>query len=303
MSRGSDSASNGRLYVVATPIGNLEDITLRALRVLREVELVLAEDTRRSKVLLAHHGISTPLASLHAHTHERRVEQLADELAAGKSYALVTDAGTPLVSDPGRELIAAALAREVAVEALPGASAVLTALCVAGVPADQFRFVGFLPRAGKKRREALVALAHDAATTVLFESPHRVRDTLADLARTCGGERRGAVCRELTKLHEQVVRGSLTELSAFFADDPRGEIALVIEGCASGAAAEQDDEEELDAGSALDVSAWLDTRRAAGVSPKDAARELASLLEIDKREAYRRVVEHRAHARDAGSEE
>ena len=292
MSRGSDSSAGGRLYVVATPIGNLEDITLRALRVLGEVELVLAEDTRRTKVLLAHHGITTPLASLHAHTHERRVEQLADELAAGRAYALVTDAGTPLVSDPGRELIAAALAREVALEALPGASAVLTALCVAGVSADQFRFVGFLPRTGKKRREALVSIAHDASTTVLFESPHRLRDTLADLQRTCGAERRGAVCRELTKLHEQVARGTLAELSAAFDEDPRGEIALVIEGCAAATGA--DDDDALDAAGALDVSAWLDARRAAGVSPKDAARELASLLEIDKREAYRRVVEHRA---------
>jgi 16S rRNA (cytidine1402-2'-O)-methyltransferase len=291
VSRGSDSTSGGRLYVVATPIGNLEDITLRALRVLGEVALILAEDTRRTKVLLAHHGITTQLASLHAHTHERRVEQLADELAEGRTYALVTDAGTPLVSDPGRELISAALAREVVVEALPGASAVLTALCVAGVSADQFRFVGFLPRTGKKRREALVAIAHDAATTVLFESPHRLRDTLADLERICGPERRGAVCRELTKLHEQVVRGGLAELNAAFSEDPRGEIALVIEGAGGSAASDEDD--GLDASSALDVDAWLDARKAAGVSPKDAARELASLLEIDKREAYRRVVEHR----------
>jgi len=284
-----------RLYVVATPIGNLEDITLRALRVLREVELVLAEDTRRTKVLLAHHGIDTRLASLHAHTHESKVEALADELAAGHTYALVTDAGTPLVSDPGRELIAAALARAVKVEALPGASAVLTALCVAGIDADQFRFVGFLPRAGRKRREALASIAHDPAATVLFESPHRLRETLDDLAKACSASRRGAVCRELTKLHEEVARGTLAELSEHFGEDPRGEISLVIEGCRQGEA-----DAALDDATPLDVDALLGARQAAGISAKEVAKELASLLDIDKREAYRRVVEHRAKRGESG---
>jgi 16S rRNA (cytidine1402-2'-O)-methyltransferase len=295
VSGGASSPDQGRgqLYVVATPIGNLEDITLRALRVLREVELVLAEDTRRTKVLLAHHGIATRLASLHAHSHESKVEALADELADGHCYALVTDAGTPLVSDPGRELIAAALARAVKVEALPGASAVLTALCVAGVNADQFRFVGFLPRSGRKRREALASIAHDSAATVLFESPHRLRETLDDLAKACGATRRGAVCRELTKLHEEVARGTLAELGEHFPEDPRGEISLVIEGRRQG---EAELDPALDDDAPLDVDALLSARQAAGISAKEAAKELASLLDIDKREAYRRVVEHRAKA-------
>ena len=296
MSDGSERPDRGRLFVVATPIGNLEDITLRALRVLREVELVLAEDTRRTKVLLAHHGITTRLASLHAHTHDSKIEALAGELAAGRAYALVTDAGTPLVSDPGRELIQAALARDVTIDALPGPSAVLTALCVAGVDADQFRFVGFLPRAGRKRREALASIAHDPAATVLFESPHRLRETLADLGKACGVARRGAVCRELTKLHEEVVRGSLAELSASFSEDPRGEISLVIEGRTRGEA--NDADAELDDAEPLDVDALLSARQAAGIAAKEVARELASLLDIDKREAYRRVVEHRAKAGD-----
>ena len=293
MSEGASSPDQGRgqLYVVATPIGNLEDITLRALRVLGEVELVLAEDTRRTKVLLAHHGITTRLASLHAHSHESKVEALADELAEGHTYALVTDAGTPLVSDPGRELIAAALARAVKVEALPGASAVLTALCVAGVNADQFRFVGFLPRSGRKRREALASIAHDSAATVLFESPHRLRETLDDLAKACGATRRGAVCRELTKLHEEVARGTLAELSEHFTEDPRGEISLVIEARRQG---EAELDPAFDDEAPLDVDALLSARQAAGIAAKEVAKELASLLDIDKREAYRRVVEHRA---------
>lgn len=283
-------AGTGRLYVVATPIGNLEDITLRALRVLREVELVLAEDTRRTKVLLAHHSIGTKLGSLHAHTHESRVEALADELAQGRSYALVSDAGTPLVSDPGRELVAAAIARGVAVEALPGASAVLTALCVAGLPGDQFRFVGFLPRGGGKRRESLAAIAHDAAATVLFEAPGRLRETLTDLSKVCGPERRAAVCRELTKLHEEVARGTLAELLGHFDEAPRGEIALVLEGRPRADAAPEAADEDSDA---IDIDTLLGARLAAGVPAKEVAKELATLLDIDKREAYRRVVDHR----------
>ncbi|HEX5660410.1 MAG TPA: 16S rRNA (cytidine(1402)-2'-O)-methyltransferase, partial [Polyangiales bacterium] len=152
---------SGKLSLVATPIGNLEDITLRALRVLREASCVLAEDTRHTRGLLHHHGITTRLASLHAHTEQARIEALADELAAGAHLALVTDAGTPLVSDPGGELVRAAIERGVKVEAIPGASAVIGALCVAGLPAEHFRFVGFLPRAGKRRREALQAIAED----------------------------------------------------------------------------------------------------------------------------------------------
>lgn len=277
---------SGTLYLVATPIGNLEDITLRALRTLREVDRVLAEDTRRTRILLTHHGISTPLASLHAHTSEARVAELADELAQGARFALVTDAGTPLVSDPGAELVRAALAREVKVEAIPGASAVISALCVAGVPAEHFRFVGFLPRSGKRRREALAAIAHDRLTSVLFEAPSRLADTLLDLSEVCGETRTAAVCRELTKLHEQVARGALSTLAAQFAGEVRGEITLVVEG-----AREKDKaSEQAEAEAALDVPAWLREREARGLGVREVARELAELLKIDRREAYRRVL-------------
>jgi 16S rRNA (cytidine1402-2'-O)-methyltransferase len=278
---------SGTLQIVATPIGNLEDVTLRALRVLREAQLILAEDTRRTKTLLAHHAIGTPLASLHAHTAAERVQALAEELAAGKRYALVSDAGTPLVSDPGRELVEAALARGVSVEAIPGPSALLSALCVAGLRADQFRFLGFLPRSGRRRREALASIAHDRASTVLFESPNRLGDTLRELSALCAPERRAAVCRELTKLHEEVARGTLQDLARRFEEPPKGEITLVIEAAAPDEPGTEDDD------AAIDVGALLAARRAAGVSPREVAKELASLLGIDRREAYKRVVEHK----------
>jgi len=281
---------SGTLFLVATPIGNLEDITLRALRVLREADVVLAEDTRRTRGLLTHHGIEGRLTALHAHTSSERVHKLAEELAEGRRSALVTDAGTPLVSDPGGELVRAAVALGVRVEAIPGASAVTTALCVAGVAAEHFRFVGFLPRSGKRRREALGAIASDRLTSVLFEAPPRLPETLRDLAESCGGSRRAAVCRELTKLHEEVARGTLAELGARFAEAPRGELTLVVEGA----------RESIDApatepvkAAALDPDALIDARLAQGLGVREIARELAAEHGLDRREAYKRVVQRR----------
>jgi 16S rRNA (cytidine1402-2'-O)-methyltransferase len=271
--------------LVATPIGNLEDITLRALRILREAELVLAEDTRHTRVLFDHHGITTRLGSLHAHSSETRVADLAEALAGGACYALVSDAGTPLVSDPGRELVEAAIARGVRVEAAPGPSAVLTALCVAGVPAERFRFVGFLPRSGRRRREALARIAQDPFTSVVYEAPSRVADTLEDLRALCGDTRRVAACRELTKLHEEVVRGTLAEVLAHFADGARGEFVLVVEGAPISEASE-DDSVLTDE----DIVALVRERMAAGMSAKDVARQLSAELGIDKRDAYKRVL-------------
>jgi 16S rRNA (cytidine1402-2'-O)-methyltransferase len=288
------AAREGRLFVIATPIGNLEDITLRALRVLGEVDLVLAEDTRHSKTLLAHHGITTRLSSLHAHTPDGRVAAIADELAAGKRYALISDAGTPLVSDPGRELVQLCVSHGVAVEALPGASALLTAVCVAGLSADQFRFLGFLARSGKRRRQELATIAHDEACSVLYEAPNRVADTLRELSALCAQTRRAAVCRELTKLHEEVRRGTLRELAEHFSENPpRGEISVVIEGCGT-SAQESDGAEDAP----LDIDAFLTARLRAEKAPRDVAKELASLLGIDKREAYKQVVEHRLRAKE-----
>jgi 16S rRNA (cytidine1402-2'-O)-methyltransferase len=280
---------SGLLTLVATPIGNLEDITLRALRILREAELVLAEDTRHTRVLFEHHGITTRLGSLHAHSSETRVEDLAEALAGGARYALVSDAGTPLVSDPGRELVEAAIARGVRIEAAPGPSAVLTALCVAGVPTERFRFVGFLPRSGRRRREALARIAQDPYTSVIYEAPSRVADTLEDLRALCGDTRRVSACRELTKLHEEVVRGTLVEVLAHFAEGARGEFVLVVEG-ASISEASEDDSVLTDE----DIVALVRERMAAGTSAKDVARQLSAELGIDKREAYKRVLAAKA---------
>lgn len=282
---------SGALYVVATPIGNLEDITLRALRILREVDCVLAEDTRRTRGLLTHHAIATRVESLHAHTSEQRIAQLADALAAGTRYALVSDAGTPLISDPGAELVREAARRDVHVEAIPGASAVMAALCVAGVAAEHFRFVGFLPRSGKRRREALEAIARERLTTVLFEAPARIGDTLKELATCCGPTRRAALCRELTKLHEQVARGTLDELGALFGEGARGEITLVVEGAREEVAIAPEAPAEQ-----LDVEAWIAERLATGLGTREVARELARIANLDRREAYRRVLASHAKA-------
>lgn len=277
---------SGTLYLVATPIGNLEDITLRALRILREVDCVLAEDTRRTRGLLVHHAIETRLASLHAHTSDARVLALADELALGQRFALVTDAGTPLVSDPGGALVQAAIARGVRVEAIPGASAVMAALCVAGVPAEHFRFVGFLPRSGRRRREALQAIASDRLTSVLFEAPPRLCETLAELSAACGPDRPAAVCRELTKLHEEIARGPLGALSSRFQEAPRGELTLVIEG-ARGAVQEA---AEAPKAAEIDGDALIDEQLARGLGAREIARVLAEQTGIDRREAYKRVI-------------
>lgn len=214
--------------MLATPIGNLEDVTLRAVRVLREADGILAEDTRRTRILCQHHGVATRARSLHAHSSSDRIRHVVQELVDGAHLALVTDAGTPAVSDPGVRLVREATAAGVQVEAIPGPSALTAALSIAGIPCDPFRFVGFLPRSGGKRRRVLEAVAQEAGATVLFESPHRLHKTLGELAELLGPSREAAVCRELTKLHEECVRAPLGELAQRYADGTRGEITLVV---------------------------------------------------------------------------
>jgi 16S rRNA (cytidine1402-2'-O)-methyltransferase len=221
----------GILYVVATPIGNLGDMTLRGIEVLRSVAVVAAEDTRLTRRLWTRHGIETRLVSYHAQSSDRRAEELLTRLRSGQDVALVTDAGTPLVSDPGGELVSAWADEGGRVVPIPGASAVLAALVASGIPAPRWAFEGFLPRRGRERRERIARIATDDRTTVLFESPGRAASTLGDLAEACGPDRRGALCRELTKLHEQVRRGTLVELAAeAVADPPRGEVTIVVAG-------------------------------------------------------------------------
>jgi len=223
--------------VVPTPIGNLEDITLRALRSLRDADLVACEDTRRTGRLLAHYEIKKPLVAYHEHNEDRLAPDLA-ERAREENIALVSDAGTPLISDPGYRLLRACIDAGVPVEVLPGPSAAMTALVASGLPAGVFVFLGFLPRKGRERKELLERVSREASTFVVYESPHRLTKTLAELPR----EAPVAVCRELTKLHEEVFRGTVAEAKEHFRDGTRGEIVLVVRG---GAAVEEQSFEEV----------------------------------------------------------
>jgi 16S rRNA (cytidine1402-2'-O)-methyltransferase len=219
----------GTLYIVATPIGNLEDITLRALRILSEVNLIAAEDTRHTRKLLASHNIHTPLLSYHEHNARRQGPRLLRELRAGKSVALVTDAGTPTISDPGQDLVCMAVAENIQVTPLPGPSAVTTALAVAGFPVELFIFLGYPPNRPAARRRFFTKYADVEETLVIFESPRRLGACLKDMSKIWGN-RKVAVTRELTKIHEEVFRGSLEEALARWPGEARGEITMVIAG-------------------------------------------------------------------------
>jgi 16S rRNA (cytidine1402-2'-O)-methyltransferase len=224
---------SGTLFVVATPIGNLGDIGPRALDTLRAAAAICAEDTRRSGQLLAHFGISTPLVALHEHNEDAIAQKLVARLLAGDSLALVSDAGTPLVSDPGFRLVRAARAAGVKVSPVPGASALIAALSVAGLPSDRFAFEGFLPAKASARRERLQGLVAEPRTLIFYESSHRIAETLADMAQAFGGERPAVLARELTKLFETVLDGTLAELLAKVeadADQRKGEFVLLVQG-------------------------------------------------------------------------
>lgn len=218
------------LYLVPTPVGNLEDITLRALRVLREVSLILAEDTRTSSVLLKHYDIHTPLRSHHKFNEHETCDSLAEQIAAGQDVALISDAGTPCISDPGFMLVRACVARGVEVQCLPGATAFVPALVDSGLPNDRFYFEGFLPQK-KGRQTRLLRLAEQEHTMIIYESPFRLVKTLEQLADYLGADRRASVSREISKLHEDTQRGTLTELTAYYKENaPKGEIVLIVEG-------------------------------------------------------------------------
>lgn len=227
------SKERGRLDVVATPIGNLADLSDRARETLSSADLIAAEDTRHTGALLASLGISRPMISLHEHNESARAAELLSRIEGGARIALVSDAGTPLLSDPGYELVRRVLERDLDVGVVPGASAITAALAVAGLPTDRFCFEGFLPAQAGERRSRLASLAAEQRTLVLFEAPHRIAACLTDLASAFGGERRAAVAREMTKLHETVYRGTLSELAARAAQEEnfaRGEITVVVQG-------------------------------------------------------------------------
>ena len=266
---------SGRLYVVATPIGNLEDITFRAVRMLKEAALIACEDTRQTHKLLEHYGISTPVISYHEHNEAQRAAELAARLAAGENVALVSDAGTPLVSDPGYRLVRAAIEAGVPVEAIPGPSAALAALAASGLPTDEFRFCGFLPRKAGQRQKALEALKHEQATLIFYEAPHRIVETLEAIEQTLPG-RPVVVARELTKIHEEYLRGTATEIRAKLAqrDSVKGEITLLI-GKAEDAPKDDTPVEEA-----------VDALIATGVQRMDAIKSVARARGLSKREVY-----------------
>ena len=222
--------SMGTLYLVPTPVGNLEDITLRALRILKEADVVLAEDTRTSGILLKHYAIKTRLCSHHKFNEHQTAEAFAARMAAGEVMALISDAGTPAISDPGFMLVRACVERGVEVQCLPGATAFVPALVASGLPCERFTFEGFLPQK-KGRATRLEQLKEEPRTMIFYESPYRVVKTLAQFAETFGAERRVAACREISKLHEECVRGTIAEVLAHFEEnEPRGEFVIVVEG-------------------------------------------------------------------------
>jgi 16S rRNA (cytidine1402-2'-O)-methyltransferase len=275
----------GTLYVVSTPIGNLEDLTARAARVLEESDRILAEDTRRTRHLLEHLGIRKTLVSLHEHNEAGRVASVLSRLEAGERIALVSDAGTPLVSDPGSRLVGAVIEAGHEVSPVPGPSAVLAGLVVSGLPTDRFAFLGFPPRSGAERDALLDRVAESDETTVLFESPERVARLLKDLAAAAGGDRGVCVARELTKVHEDAFRGTLTAAARYYEDDPpRGEVVVVVE---AGERAQSPD---------ADRSAAVALARAqleAGGRPSQVAKDVARRLGIPRNRAYQIIQEIR----------
>ena len=282
-------APGGTLYVVATPIGNLGDVTLRALEVLKAVPLVAAEDTRITRRLFARYEISTRLVSFHSKSGRGRLAELLGDLRGGADLALVTDAGTPVVSDPGEDLVTAWAAEGGVVVAIPGASAVLAAVASSGIAGPRWGFEGFLPRSGRERKDRLARIAADDRATVLFEAPGRLAATLRDLAAACGADRPAAVCRELTKLHEQVARGTLAELAAAVASGAipkRGEIVIVVAARSPGGATSAAPSTEA-AGADVDAArAMVDALVRGGTSRADAAKAVAAATGLTRRTLY-----------------
>jgi len=264
------------LYIVSTPIGNLEDVTQRALAVLRGVDRVLAEDTRRSAVLLNRYGIRVPLVSLHEHNEAGRTEEALSWLEAGERLALVSDAGTPLVSDPGERLVGAALAAGYQVVPVPGPSALLAALVGAGLPACPFTFFGFPPRSGKLRSALLRQLVEAVHTSVVYESPNRLARLLQDLEQGGAADRKAVVARELTKVHEEFRRGTVRELAAHYGENPqvRGEVVVLLEGASPPAVP------------GVEAETLARTLLEEGLSASSAAREIARQLRLRRNQAY-----------------
>jgi 16S rRNA (cytidine1402-2'-O)-methyltransferase len=277
-----DDSAKGCLYLVATPIGNLEDITLRALRVLKEADLIACEDTRQTQKLLQHYAIHKEMVSYHAHNELMRAPELVIQLEEGAQVALVSDAGTPVVSDPGHRLVVLCLRHHIPVVPIPGPSAFVAALAASGLPTDEFLFVGFLPSRAGARRKKLDALKSEPRALVLYEAPHRLAETLADAADILGA-RQAVVAREVTKIHEEFLRGSLPELrDAANKRAPRGEITLLIGPAVEG---------EVQAVPAMPLKQRVEQLEAeAGLDRKAALKQAARERGLGKREAYKQLL-------------
>jgi 16S rRNA (cytidine1402-2'-O)-methyltransferase len=267
----------GQLFVVATPIGNLSDITYRAVETLKSAHIIAAEDTRNSRKLLQHYGITTPMIAVHEHNESAMVDSLLKRLQQGEDIALISDAGTPLISDPGYRLVRGLRAKGIRITPLPGASSVLTALCAAGLPTDHFRFAGFLPRSGKARQQALNHITGSNETTVLLESPRRLLDTLKHIQSCMAASREIVVARELTKLFEEFLQGTSAQLIEHFEQHaPRGEIVLLV-GPASDEAVELSDQQ---------INESLASPAMQALPPSARAKAVANMLGISKSRAY-----------------
>jgi 16S rRNA (cytidine1402-2'-O)-methyltransferase len=277
----SDSSLPPGLYIVATPIGNLEDITLRALRVLRGVDLIACEDTRHTQKLLNHFEIKTPTQSYHQHNEAARTAEFIAQIEGGKSIALVSDAGMPGISDPGERVIRAAIERGLRVTSIPGPSAMVSAVVASGLPTETFRFTGFLPARSGERRTLLESLANAPETLVFYEAPHRVVEMLADLEEIFGGDRRLVIARELTKIHEEFLRGTIAELRRSLESRPavKGEITLIVAGAQNGTIRA--------ANPAGDLSTRMRELMSCGAGEKAALKQAAREFGMSKSEAYR----------------
>lgn len=275
---------SGTLYLVATPIGNLADLSERAIKVLSEVDFIAAEDTRNSMRLLTHLGISKPMVSYFEHNKRERGEQIAARLEGGESCALITDAGTPAISDPGEDMVALCAARNIPVTSVPGPVASITALTLSGLPTGRFTFEGFLSVNKAERRAHLSSLANETRTMLFHEAPHKLQATLDDLARTFGEERRIAICRELTKAHEEILRLTLGEAVAYYKEQsPRGEYVLVVEGAKDAVTASFWD--------TMDIPTHVQHYMDSGMAKMDAIKQVARDRGVAKNEIYKQMVD------------
>lgn len=274
----------GTLYLVATPIGNLADLSERAIKVLSEVDFIAAEDTRNSMRLLTHLGISKPMVSYFEHNKRERGEQIAARLEGGESCALITDAGTPAISDPGEDMVALCAARGIPVTSVPGPVASITALTLSGLPTGRFTFEGFLSVNKAERRAHLSSLANETRTMLFHEAPHKLQATLDDLCRTFGEDRRIAICRELTKAHEEILRLTIGEAVAYYKEQsPRGEYVLVVEGAKDAVTSNFWD--------AMDVPSHVQHYIDGGMAKMDAIKQVARDRGVAKNEIYKQVVD------------